>query len=1221
MFEFHISRQARQRYQFDQSLFTTSGNVIFGNFLAARQFAQAMNQARGADQHPDVAVQASLINALGLIDELLHQLFRQYRRQHPHAMREALDWLMVHVGAADVEQTLRQFTHEFPPLSVYRQEQTEEEYLNTSSPDPDGVVMPNRLIALEELIMLWAANQNPAFEPFKELFDDARLVELTAYSRVIPSLYAFFATQPSFGPRGENLLDVLLSPARLHPGSLLEQLEFLGSDYVEYLRDVMLRVLSSLDMVREETKPIFPPGPGGETPVIQFTSALYDEPENFSPDLDWMPRLVLMAKNTYVWLDQLSRKYQRDIHTLDQIPQEELDMLRRWGVTGLWLIGLWERSVASQRIKQMRGNTDAVASAYSLMSYDIATDLGGDQAYDVLRRRASRAGIRLASDMVPNHMGIDSRWVIEHPDWFVQLPYSPFPTYTFNGANLSWDERVGIFLEDHYYDSTDAAVVFKRVDQWTGDTRYIYHGNDGTTMPWNDTAQLNYLLPQVREAVIQTILHVARMFPIIRFDAAMTLAKRHFQRLWFPEPGTGGDIASRSEHGLTHQQFEEAFPEEFWRTVVDRVAQEAPDTLLLAEAFWLMEGYFVRTLGMHRVYNSAFMNMMRDERNNEYRLVIKNTMEFDIEIIKRYVNFMNNPDERTAVDQFGKGDKYFGVCTLLTTLPGLPMLGHGQIEGFTEKYGMEFRYPKWHEQPDEDLVARHEREIFPLLRRRYIFADAVNFRLYDFYTPEGFVNEDVFAYSNQGGDERALVVYHNRFADTSGWINTSAAYAIKTGVGDEKVLRQNSLGEMLGLTAGPETFTIFRDMKTGLEYIRSSGELTEQGLYLELNAYQANVFVDWRQVSDEKGEYYRLWKFLDRRGVQSIEEARAELELGEILVPYRELVNPGMFGWLIQNRLEDEHYEPMNYEMALEETERKAAVVIDAIEHFLVNQGDLPAAPPEPTGGTPLEAEEPPLAQKSPAAMVESGAAVKKVGPLKKSARAKEAPVLTPVDALTVRREIVEGVRSLLTLSSLNRDLEKRPPGVRQAIKYLMAGPSEPLALRLGEAGVWGVLLNTQIVIPLGKPGQPVENPSERAGLRFREWILDKIMVQTLTGMGVEAGRASRSALLMQTLLGAPAWLKQPTPDAAAAVLLAYWLDQPQVRTFWHVNRYQGVEWFQKEAFDELVWWTFALAMVQMAGKTLTTVELNRRVRFAYQVALNLLSAEEKSAYRLDKLR
>ena len=141
-------------------------------------------------------------------------------------------------------------------------------------------------------------------------------------------------------------------------------------------------------------------------------------------------------------------------------------------------------------------------------------------------------------------------------------------------------------------------------------------------------------------------------------------------------------------------------PEEFWREVVDRVAQEAPDTLLLAEAFWLMEGYFVRTLGMHRVYNSAFMNMLRDEENAKYRLVMKNTLEFDPEILKRYVNFMNNPDERTAVDQFGKGDKYFGVCTLMATMPGLPMFGHGQIEGFSEKYGMEFRRAYWDEQPD-----------------------------------------------------------------------------------------------------------------------------------------------------------------------------------------------------------------------------------------------------------------------------------------------------------------------------------------------------------------------------------------------------------------------------------------------------------------------------------------------------------------------------------------
>ena len=106
----------------------------------------------------------------------------------------------------------------------------------------------------------------------------------------------------------------------------------------------------------------------------------------------------------------------------------------------------------------MRGNADAVASAYSLDDYRIADDLGGEAAYANLRDRAWTRGIRLASDMVPNHMGIDSRWVIEHPEWFLSLPEPPFPAYTYTGADLSPDARVGIVLEDHYWDDSDAAV-------------------------------------------------------------------------------------------------------------------------------------------------------------------------------------------------------------------------------------------------------------------------------------------------------------------------------------------------------------------------------------------------------------------------------------------------------------------------------------------------------------------------------------------------------------------------------------------------------------------------------------------------------------------------------------------------------------------------------------------------------------------------------------------
>jgi hypothetical protein len=431
---------------------------------------------------------------------------------------------------------------------------------------------------------------------------------------------------------------------------------------------------------------------------------------------------------------------------------------------------------------------------------------------------------------------------------------------------------VGIYLEDHYYDRTDAAVVFQRRDQYTGDVRYIYHGNDGTSFPWNDTAQLDYLKAEVREAVIQTILHVARNFPVIRFDAAMTLAKKHIQRLWFPEPGSGGAIPSRAEHGMTRAEFDAAIPNEFWREVVDRVAAEVPDTLLLAEAFWLLEGYFVRTLGMHRVYNSAFMHMLRDEDNEKYRMAIKNTLEFDPQILKRYVNFMNNPDEKTAIEQFGNGDKYFGVATVLSTLPGLPMFGHGQIEGFHEKYGMEFRKPKWDETPDEGLIGGHNWKIFPILHRRYLFADVEQFYLYDLYRADGGVDENVFAYSNIHGDERGLVIYHNRFAETRGWIKISAAYLNKN-TGD---LRQKSVAE--GLSLPFEGYAIFKDYVTHLEYIRSCEELWQKGMYLDLHAYQHHVFMDWRFVEDSNWEL--VTSALNGAGVESM-QAKWEEMFGE----------------------------------------------------------------------------------------------------------------------------------------------------------------------------------------------------------------------------------------------------------------------------------------------------------------------------------------------------
>jgi hypothetical protein len=225
---------------------------------------------------------------------------------------------------------------------------------------------------------------------------------------------------------------------------------------------------------------------------------------------------------------------------------------------------------------------------------------------------------------------------------------------------------------------------------------------------------------------------------------------------------------------------------------------------------------------------------------------------------------MNNPDEKTAVEQFGKGDKYFGVCTVLATLPGLPMFGHGQLEGYSEKYGMEFRRPKWDETPDDDLMQAHHWRIFPLLHRRSLFADVENFLLFDLQKPYSGLDENVFAYSNRLGEERGLVIYHNKFSDTKGWIKNSAAALDK---GSGKLVRR-TLADGLGLPR--RGYVIFKDYSTQLEYVRSCEEIWNKGMYVELGAYQCHAFMDFRFVHDKEWEI--ICNNLKGAGVPSLQE-------------------------------------------------------------------------------------------------------------------------------------------------------------------------------------------------------------------------------------------------------------------------------------------------------------------------------------------------------------
>ena len=425
----------------------------------------------------------------------------------------------------ELEEVFNQFANYFPALAFELKLIDSRQMVTTLEKSGDVEAL------LLEIILLYVQSQNPALTPSQKLFsvDEQQLEYLTAYRQQLQLIdRALPLIDDDFKNRPQTLLQRLVEPLQ-QAKTLAEQIQWLRQQWGSILpAELLERIESAFKQYEQEgVQPGFP----GEADITPLDPAVFMDSEyaDFTVDHDWMPRTVLLAKSTYVWLEQLSQKYHRWIKTLDQIPDEELDELVEYGFTSLWLIGIWQRSNASLKVKQYSGQERAAASAYAVADYRVAADLGGDDALENLRWRCRQRGLDLACDVVTNHTGIESALLHEHPDWFVQLPYPPYPGYRFSGADLSDDPEYSIQIEDGYYDHSEAAVVCRYQHRHSDEVRYIYHGNDGTHLPWNDTAQLNYLLPEVREAMIRLIVDVAKRFRIIRFDAAMTLAKKHFQ--------------------------------------------------------------------------------------------------------------------------------------------------------------------------------------------------------------------------------------------------------------------------------------------------------------------------------------------------------------------------------------------------------------------------------------------------------------------------------------------------------------------------------------------------------------------------------------------------------------------------------------------------------------------------------------------------------------------
>lgn len=348
---------------------------------------------------------------------------------------------------------------------------------------------------------------------------------------------------------------------------------------------------------------------------------------------------LLYEINTRCWLNELSERHRRPV-TLATVPDEEFAQWQRLGFTHIWLMGVWTTGPKCRALALAEPNLrraydeilpgwrdeDVGGSPYAIGSYEVPAALGGEPGLADFCRKLHAHGLKLVLDFVPNHLGLDHRWLRERPDLFVQSPV----------------EASGTFLQDTV----------------TG-SRWLAHGKDPYFPPWNDTVQLDYRRAATREAMLGLLQSVAARCDGVRCDVAMLLLNEVFARTWESFPVAG-------ETPLC----------EFWADAIAAIRRNHPDFLFLAEVYWDLEAR-LHDLGFDFAYDKHLYDELfwRNAAGAQRRL-----LDAGPGFVARCAHFLENHDEPRIATQLST-EEHRAAALVILGLPGMRFLHEGQLAG------------------------------------------------------------------------------------------------------------------------------------------------------------------------------------------------------------------------------------------------------------------------------------------------------------------------------------------------------------------------------------------------------------------------------------------------------------------------------------------------------------------------------------------------------------
>ena len=340
--------------------------------------------------------------------------------------------------------------------------------------------------------------------------------------------------------------------------------------------------------------------------------------------------------NTRVWLNELSFDLEQPA-TLDDIPDTELDRLAEMGFDWIWLLSVWTtgergrkvslenpewRNEFEQTLPNLK-DEDIGGSGFAIAGYYVHPNLGGDAALKRLREKLKKRGLKLMLDFVPNHLGPDHPWLLEHPEYFV-----------------SGTEK----------DIEDNPQNYTRVNLRQGSTIMAY-GRDPYFSGWPDTVQLDYSNPSTAEAMKQELIRIATQCDGVRCDMAMLLLPDVFEKTW-------GRKANP-----------------FWPVAIKAVRDRVPDFCMMAEVYWDRE-WDLQQQGFDYTYDKRLYDRLREGHVPS----IRGHLQAGLDYQNKLVRFLENHDEARAADTFGP--EHYQAAAIITFLsPGLRFFHQGQLEG------------------------------------------------------------------------------------------------------------------------------------------------------------------------------------------------------------------------------------------------------------------------------------------------------------------------------------------------------------------------------------------------------------------------------------------------------------------------------------------------------------------------------------------------------------